>query len=93
MGCVKSKLCNSLAIPMVEAILATHQGLKRRGETCGNLKILPEMLRRFNLRMYGERRKEEQPAQQNTQEEAEEEEEDMVQVLNDVEELFEDPFF
>merc|ERR1739838_1074182 len=52
MSVIKNKLCNHLAVPIVEAILTTQLGFKRRGESCANLKVLPGMMENFNSNMY-----------------------------------------
>ena len=44
MSVVKTKLRNTLAIPMVESILGVWYSLQRRNETCVTMAILPEML-------------------------------------------------
>ena len=51
-GVIKTKLRNRLAIYMVEGILATQYGLKRRNKTCANMIILSSMLAKFNGSMY-----------------------------------------
>ena len=87
---------------MVEAILATRHGLRRRGESCANFKILPEMMQRFNQNMYDHiRARAVAPAQDAAQPvqgagpNAEEDNGDaeMAEILNDVEELFGEPVF
>jgi hypothetical protein len=98
MGVIKNKLRNLMAIPMVEAVLATRLGLKRRGETCANMTILPEMMRRFNHSMYDHRRV--RPAEERVPGPAEREvdaengdDDDMIQILNDVKDLLGEPVF
>ena len=53
MGVVKTKIRNSLATPMVEAILFVRYSLKRRSETCADCIILPQMLTKFNYNQDG----------------------------------------
>lgn len=101
LGIIKTKLRNHLAIPMVEAIMTIRYGLRRRGETCDNFEILPEMLSRFNQRMYDHKRAAAHrpavaaagPSQSLGQDKANEicDDVDMSQVLADVEELFGKP--
>ena len=100
MGVIKTKLRNRLAIPMVEGILATRYGLKRRNETCANMIILPSMLAKFNLSMYSYKVTEPQGqrdivnANADSQEaDAANENADIVEVLNDVEALLGEPIF
>ena len=95
MSVVKTKLRNRLAIPMVEAILATRHGMKRRGETCANFKVLPAMMRRFNVRMYDHKRNTAAGHSGHIQhpEEEDDEEDNFVEILNDVQELFGEPVF
>ena len=50
---------------MVEGILASRYGLKRRTETCVNMTILPSMLAKFNTSMYSYRVTEPQRGQRN----------------------------
>lgn len=90
MNIIKNKLRNSLAIPMVEAVLATRHGLKRRGETCSTMTILPGMMRRFNYRMY-DHKAISQAAGNVAEEEEEQIDEEMAQVLQDVEDIFGEP--
>ena len=98
MGVIKTKLRNCLAIPMVEGILATRYGLKRRTETCVNMTILPSMLAKFNTSMYSYRVTEPQGqrdiaiANADSQEaDAADENVEIIEVLNDVEVLLGEP--
>ena len=52
MGVVKTKLRNSLAISMVDGVLATRYGIKQQGETCANISILPGMTQQFDQNTY-----------------------------------------
>ena len=100
MGCVKTKLRNSLAMPMVEAILMIRYSLKRRNETCADFAILPGMLEIFNCKMYDHHRAKaaNEPTARNQprkdvprrdmEEEEDEGDEDLRELLGDVEELF-----
>ena len=84
---------------MVEGILATRYGLKRRTETCINMTILPSMLAKFNTSMYSYRVTEPQGGQRDiananadSQEaDAANENAEIVEVLNDVEVLLGEP--
>ena len=85
-----------MAIPMVVGVLSTRLGLKRRGETCSNMTILPEMMRRFNVSMYDHKqtRQTEVQAEKEVEADGEEvDEEDMIKILNDVEQLLGEPVF
>ena len=98
MSVIKSKLCNLLAIPMVESILSVRYGLKRRGENCSTFEILPAMLTRFNTTMYDHKRTKttaslEVPDQGNEVANDGNDDQEFIQVLNDVEELFGQPVF
>ena len=98
MAVIKTKLRNSLAIPMVEAILSVRYGFKRRGENCSTFEILPAMLTRFNTNMYDHKRPKttasiEVPDQGNEVANEGNDDEEFIQVLNDVEELFGEPVF
>ena len=99
MGVIKTKLRNSLAISMVDGVLATRYGIKHRGETCANISILPGMMERFNQNMYDHVRARNQgtastaPQPQFNTNEEEDEDEEMIQVLQDVEDLLGDPVF
>ena len=96
MGVVKTKIRNSLATPMVEAILFVRYSLKRRSETCADCIILPQMLTKFNYNMYDHIRARNVLGPRVNQDQDiddEEEENDLVQVLDDVEELFGEPIF
>ena len=48
LGVIKQKLRNCLAIPMVELVLE----MRRRGKTCANITILPEIRWRFSYQIY-----------------------------------------
>ena len=79
---------------MVEAILTIRSGLRRRGETCSNFKILPGMMERFNSRMYDHHRAREAGGPARAQVEVEEEEDgDFEDILNDVEAAVGQPVF
>ena len=95
MGIVKTKLQNLLAIPMVETIIETRHGLSRHGQSCATFTPLPTMMEKFNTAMYETKKGGVSVPSQAQQEanQAEEEEEDMIQILNDVEELFGDSVF
>ena len=100
MGVIKTKLENCLAIPMVEGILATQYGLKRRNETCANMIIIPSMLSKFNSIMYSykvtEPHAQRDIANANTdsqEADAANENSDIVEVLNDMEALLGEPIF
>ena len=98
MAVIKTKLRNSLAIPMVEAILSVRYGFKQRGENCSTFEILPAMLTRFNTNMYDHKRPKttasiEVPDQGNEVANEGNDDEEFIQVLNDVEELFGEPVF
>ena len=98
MAVIKTKLRNSLAIPMVEAILSVRYGFKRRGENCSTFEILPAMLTRFNTTMYDHKRTKttaslEVPDQGNEVANDGNDDQEFIQVLNDVEELFGQPVF
>ena len=96
MSVIKTKLRNRLAIPMVEAILTTRLGLKRRGESCATFKVLPGMMENFNYNMYDHVRAAAVPRPRNERQADEQEEEggeaeDLIEILNDVEELLGEP--
>ena len=89
MSAVKTKLRNILAIPMVESILTVRYRLKRRGENCVTMKILPEMLALFNVNMYDHKRA--QPQRQiveNDNADEEDENQEFIDILDEVEEFF-----
>ena len=70
--------------------------MKRRGENCAKFEILPGMMSRFNTNMYDH--KGAQPTAPTVvpdqREEIEEDDnEELIQVLNDVEQLFGQPVF
>ena len=89
---VKSKLRNLLAVAMVESILGTRYGMKRRGENCSNFAILPGMLTCFNAHHRLPRVAQPLGANPNLNPE-ENDDAEFVEVLNDVEELFGEPVF
>ena len=95
MTAVKTKLRNKLAVPMVEAIITIRSGLKRRGETCSNFKILPGMMERFNSQMYDHIRAREAGGPARAEGEVEEVEDDgnLEEILNDVEAAVGQPVF
>ena len=69
--------------------------MKRRGENCSNFQILPGMMSRFNTSMYD--RKQPQinapPVGPEQRAENDDDDQELVQVLNDVEEMFGQPVF
>ena len=94
MSVIKTKLRNTLAIPMVESILGVWYSLQRRNETCITMATLPEMLSRFNSSMYDHHRN--QPSTSNAvreQDEGEDDSEEFINLLQDVEELLGEPIF
>ena len=83
------------AVKMVEAILTTRCGINLRGENCAKFDILPGMLSRFNSSMYDHKHPSNAAPvaaiQRNDDEENDDDE--LIQVLNDVEEMFGQPVY
>ena len=93
MAVIKTKLKNSLAIPMVEAILSMRYGFKPSGENCSTFEILPTMLTRFNTNMYDHKRPKttasiKVPDQGNEVANEGNDNEGFIKLLKNVEELF-----
>ena len=95
MAAVKSKLQHSLAIPMVEASTSTRYGIKRKGENCFNIPILPGTMRRFSTNMYDGNQPQINvpPVGPDQRAENNGDDQELVRVLNDVEEMFGQPVF
>ena len=93
MRIIKNKLRNSLAIPMVEAILTTRHGMKRQGQTCETFTPLPMMIDKFNCSMYDHHRRGAIVPPIPADAAVDDENDEIIQILDDVEEMFGDPIF
>ena len=95
MAAVKSKLQNSIVIPMVEASRSTRYGIKRRGENCFSFPILPGTMSRFNMKMYDGNQPQinAPPVGPDQKAETDGDDQELFWVLNDVEEMFGHPVF
>ena len=104
MAAIKTKERNQLAVPMVDAVLTLRYSLKRCGETCHNFSILPSMLEAFNSTMYDDvkareligprlnHRQNDDEADDSQTDEARAEN-DLLEVLEDVQQIFSEQIF